>query len=513
MKPERPPRRPYDPADPADVAALNGEESLVVLLASAEVVANGWAARAAVSLARRWALQGRRVLLADLGIRRTVLGASLGHAGGEGMTDLLLYGASLERVVRAAEGGIEFVPAGTPVHNGASLFQSPVWAGLPRRVERAGAQLVVLIASDDPGFESVLARAQRVVVLADPAEGEALLFGLGDAAGLVSVVLSPPDSSPVPPLPQSRGVGGEAIAGGDSAGPAKLSVQDAAPIDSAMPQPAADAAPPSAEAHLPSLLAGVGGAVAPEPSMPSSPAAGTFAAQGGTRGGRRLRTHLRLLVTALLLLLAGGYLLGRLGVLPLGFRTGTDASVEGAGGVDAAARAELEQAAPWGGSGAYFLSLGAYPQALVARLQTEVLAGRRPDILFLVSPILDDGEVLYLVLAGATDDATAGALRESLALTLSDEDPAAWTVRAAPASFLVARFANLGEARAHVAQLQSSDVPAFVLASADSSAAEPFVVWAGAYADSAESAYFRELLPSDEGLLPLLLRRTGALPQ
>jgi len=213
----------------------------------------------------------------------------------------------------------------------------------------------------------------------------------------------------------------------------------------------------------------------------------------------------------LVLLSAGGYLLSRLGESPSAFRTGTEVSSDVAGG--AAAQAELEQEAPWGGAGAYFLSLGAYPQAPVARLQTEILGGRRPDILFVVSPIREDGEVLYLVLAGATDDATAAALRESLALTLSDEDPAAWTVRPAPASFLLGRFSSLGEARAHAAKLQSSEVPAFVLASADSSAAEPFVVWAGAYADSVESAYFRDLLPYDEGLLPLLLRRTGALPQ
>jgi hypothetical protein len=157
----------------------------------------------------------------------------------------------------------------------------------------------------------------------------------------------------------------------------------------------------------------------------------------------------------------------------------------------------------------YFIALGDYPQEAVARLQAEALAERRPDILFLVAPVDQQGQVLYRLLAGVSDDPAAAELRTSLGQTLVDEDPTTWPVRSAPLAFLIGGFASVSQARVRVQELQRSGVPAYVL---EDGGDQPFLVWVGAYADAGEASYVKGIL--DRAQITAALRaRTGALPE
>jgi hypothetical protein len=178
----------YDPGEPSEVAFQN-DCSLLVLLATPAAREAEWAERTAVSLARDWARQGERVFLVDLAMSRPRLHSALGDANGEGISDVLLYGASLRRIARSVPDGFLYAPSGTPVLDGAQALRSPRWASLTDGFAQAGAQLVAFLPTDEPGNEAVLTHAGGVVVLAAAEEAESLPSGV--QADRVSSVLSP----------------------------------------------------------------------------------------------------------------------------------------------------------------------------------------------------------------------------------------------------------------------------------------------------------------------------------
>lgn len=222
----------YDPGEPSNVAFQN-DCSLLVLLATPAAREAEWAERTAVSLARDWASQGARVFLVDLAMSRPGLHSALGDANGEGMSDVLLYGASLKRIARPVPDGFLYAPAGTPLLDGAQALESPLWSWLSDGFAQAGAQLVAFLPSDEPGNESVLTHAGRVVVLAAASEAGALPSGL--EADRVSTVLSPPEAN------------GAASSGAPIAMPALARTLGTATGSSSLPPLSAEAILPESE--------------------------------------------------------------------------------------------------------------------------------------------------------------------------------------------------------------------------------------------------------------------------
>lgn len=103
----------------------------------------GWAARAAVEIARAGAAQGARVLLADLFVNEPHLHEVFGAHNLEGVTDAVVYGASVGRIARAAdEGAFRVATAGTPVADARALFDDPGWRRLVEGLVGEGITLV-----------------------------------------------------------------------------------------------------------------------------------------------------------------------------------------------------------------------------------------------------------------------------------------------------------------------------------------------------------------------------------
>jgi hypothetical protein len=162
---------PYLPDLPEEGAAT------VALVCSPTVREDGWCGRAAVAMARGWALTGQPTYLCDLALERPELHAVLGVENDEGVTDVLLYGASPRRVAHRIDEGLFLAPAGTVPADPAAVRSSPRWDALVDGFAGADALLLLYVHSDAPGVAAVLARADAVVALCvrdeEPELGEA----------------------------------------------------------------------------------------------------------------------------------------------------------------------------------------------------------------------------------------------------------------------------------------------------------------------------------------------------
>lgn len=163
----------------------------VALLATAGARSDAWAPRAAASLARAWAHQGERVLLVDLDLRRPELHQVLGEENGEGVSDAVLWGASLARIARSRDDqGLSFVPAGTVASDPEGIFSHPRWSEVVGEARRSGRSVVAYLPVDEPGVLEVARGAGVVVLLSTSHEREVAASGLEDVA--VQAVVGPP---------------------------------------------------------------------------------------------------------------------------------------------------------------------------------------------------------------------------------------------------------------------------------------------------------------------------------
>lgn len=144
---------------------------VVVILATDEAVEAGWAGACAVALARAWASSRYRVVLADMNLHAPTLHRELGLANREGLSDILLWGASVRRVAQGVkDGGFYLVPAGTAVADAGSALASPRWAPLCDGFRNAGVTLAVFLPHDAPTRDAVLRQASEVMIIAPETE-------------------------------------------------------------------------------------------------------------------------------------------------------------------------------------------------------------------------------------------------------------------------------------------------------------------------------------------------------
>lgn len=200
--------QPLDPVhgDETPVELFGERRSAVVLLAGPSVVSDGWAPTTCVHLARHRAAGGGRVLLLDLGLLRPTLHEEFKVENAEGVTDALLFGASIERVAKAVERGLLFAPAGTPIADPAGVVSNPSWSRLVEAGAMAGAEVFLYLPSGTPGRDELLRRVVDVVLLGREEDRSA--FDLPDSGELrAGGFVGPPDSAFEDGDPSSGGSG------------------------------------------------------------------------------------------------------------------------------------------------------------------------------------------------------------------------------------------------------------------------------------------------------------------
>ncbi len=118
MNPKSRAWQPLDPAAgilPQEIeSALADADSLpacIVILVDSEIDRD-WGAQASLAVAKKWAASGHRVILADGCLDRPVLHEAVGVENGEGVSDMVLYGASAQRFAGRLEDGLMLAPRG-----------------------------------------------------------------------------------------------------------------------------------------------------------------------------------------------------------------------------------------------------------------------------------------------------------------------------------------------------------------------------------------------------------------
>lgn len=198
--------------------AEDGSGRVVALVASA--TSGGWAPKAALVLANEWASRGQRVMLLDGGLTAPALHKAAGLENREGLSDAVLYGASIERVAQPLPGGTGFlVTAGTPVATPAAVAESDRWGRIRRGMGDAGVTLIVYLPEGDEAAGPLLTSATDIVVLDAPgAVGPSLLAGReAEVLAVTGSTEVAPVAAPAIPLtePALEGYGVEATSGLD----------------------------------------------------------------------------------------------------------------------------------------------------------------------------------------------------------------------------------------------------------------------------------------------------------
>lgn len=183
---EPPVWHPFDPDAPVLPSRLDvggsEEGDVVVLLDASEARPDGtsddiepsreepsWGARAAISLVRRWSEGTERLFLMDLELDEPALHRVLGLENGEGASDVVLFGSSIQRVAHPVDrGSFYFASAGTPTGDPEGLLRHERWDRLLRGFRDAGARLVLYLPEALPGAGSLAEKGDRIVVLGRP---------------------------------------------------------------------------------------------------------------------------------------------------------------------------------------------------------------------------------------------------------------------------------------------------------------------------------------------------------
>lgn len=201
-----PPWQPLDGGVPVPDGMGSGR--VVAVVASEGAVEAGWAASAALDLARSWSGTGAKVIVADGALHYPSLHTQAQVVNDEGLSDATLFGVSVGRVARPVDGGAFFlITAGTAVANANSVPASPRWSRLLEGFVEAGVKLLLFVRDGDSGAAAFLGSASDIVVLS--AKGEKTPAAVRDLEGLVRAVTGPAASTSAVGQGASGGSGAE----------------------------------------------------------------------------------------------------------------------------------------------------------------------------------------------------------------------------------------------------------------------------------------------------------------
>jgi hypothetical protein len=462
------------PFDPGSGAALRAWEGLVgsveavpspMLLVSGEAARySGWSARTALELAD--ALAGHRaVLLIDLHFDATDLG-ELAPPDREGISDVLLFGASLERVAVSPRGHrFSFIPTGPLVSDAEELLRSPAWTRVFDDAARSHTLVMGFVPWRSRGLAALLQRVRDFVFLGGSADARI-------AAGYL-----PADARALGVL-----------------GPASI-----------LKRPAV--VRPPAESVIPTAAGAV--TVTPSPLVLPTAAAAEAAAEpdGVAIDTAPPKWYRRAWVLVLALVVAGGLTLLQLsGVLR------PDQAVAPQVPAPPAAAAPGDPGSPGGEALPYSVAIEAHQELATALRSVANLSEAEPAMGFYLAPILVDSVLYYRVMAGPVrDSASAAAVLQKLVDDKRMTSATDWQIRNTPLAFLLGVYDTRAAAEQRVGELAAQRIPAYVLEVPYSNGGARYHLYCGAYSGPGEADVMRQLL-GNAGLETNLVERVGRTP-
>lgn len=203
MSPEaRPEAVAFEPGSGALPSALEpaiteSDNPILLLVASDTGDA---ALRTAIALAEARGANGQETVLADASTQRARLHELLGVENLEGLADVFLFGASVERVrTRPSSVSFDFIPVGAYVPEPAAVLESSRWNRIARELVSEGARMFVFVPGDSPGLGLLSKRAGQAVLIGD-AESTARAAARLDPSCEVEAVVDPTGAAgAVPP--------------------------------------------------------------------------------------------------------------------------------------------------------------------------------------------------------------------------------------------------------------------------------------------------------------------------
>lgn len=156
--------RPTSPEGLESPAEGRGEVVVVVTDTSAREA--DWTDPFVIDVAETWCAGESSVILADGDLTSSLLHETVGTPNVEGMSDLIRYGASTERVARpVGSRSFRFIPKGTIVADPEGLYGEPRWTDWFDRVRDSGVVLVLCLPRQVEGVSDLAERADRVLIL------------------------------------------------------------------------------------------------------------------------------------------------------------------------------------------------------------------------------------------------------------------------------------------------------------------------------------------------------------
>ncbi|TVP50375.1 MAG: hypothetical protein EA350_00680, partial [Gemmatimonadales bacterium] len=138
----------------------HGGEVLAFLV---EPALRNWAPSALRALARGWQERGRIPLIVDADFANPSLPLEGAPTAREGLSDVLFFGASVDRVLLDLPGeSFSLVPAGTVVPDAAEAWAHDAWGNFLRTLRSRNLVVLLLLPADREGVVPLVARADRV---------------------------------------------------------------------------------------------------------------------------------------------------------------------------------------------------------------------------------------------------------------------------------------------------------------------------------------------------------------
>lgn len=484
---------------------LDAAPSAMLLVTGGARQRSSWAARTAAAVAAALADAGRRVVLVDLDFELATLHAEFGEADVEGVADVLLFGASIERVAsRPAGESFDLVGPGAFAPDPIDIMLDPGWSRVLADVEAGGGTFIGYIAATAPGADLIADRIRDVIVLAEDADVAAAVARLPETIVLRALVrpATAPMSAAAPPPEDAQDelvavAPPEVLQVDRTEGIVDITAETAA-VATASDEATMGAPDAALRAMIDDLrerqhVASSRSARATGESTPVAttletlPAPSDVAAFTPRRSARQpvSRWPLAILTMAMIAVLIGGVMFGRRYLAARAERNAQATNSQTEAGVPE----------PRGRPLTYSVVIESFDTMDRANRRADSLAAATPGTAFYVAPFRLDNATYYRVLAGPlADSASAAALMQSLVAQGAKTAESAGDVRETPLAFLIGAYDVRVDADVRRNQLRESGVPSYVVEVPYSNGPARYHLYAGAYGAPSEAEAMRQLL-------------------